>query len=541
MILSKLFKQVFITESKQEFSKTIALVGGSYKPPTAAHWYMVEQYAIKADEVIILISDPKNPKSIRRTANGTIITAQMAKEIFDIYITRYNFQKKVKAIISPESSPITALFKYIDNNLQDVNVIMGVSKKGGDEARFKSAEKYYADNEHINLLNPLETAVEPYLDKNGQPISATDVRNNIGNIEVIKNYLPEKLTPGDIQKILNILEVKHISEAEEVSKDDLRSLDETESIHLDITDELLMQAKISAYNVGLQTKDHKGKDIPVTPKKFPEKAVDIVFPVQQLLVEIFLDNKTKKWDSNINYNGVNVKLSPDQMGQFFTSQFYKRLMAKLQREWPLSDELYGGLYSGIANKEMLVGLNPIVAEDGDSEEKERKETRNASGRKYMNFSDIGVKNDSAKYTCWPKQGKEFNWSQWKDWKKIKPLCRMRFEYSNQHKYGITLSVVGEGYKYRGFKSYDLTAKPILQWLTKEENTDLMKLSVVDKFIKFCSERITKYAYMDPNEVYEKINNPDNITVDEIVSTQVKIKKTLDNIIKKKQPDSFKWI
>ena len=67
---------------------------------------------------------------------------------------------------------------------------------------------------------------------------------------------------------------------------------QTESIHLDITDELLMQAKISAYNVGLQTKDHKGKDIPVTPKKFPEKAVDIVFPVQQLLVEIFLDNKT---------------------------------------------------------------------------------------------------------------------------------------------------------------------------------------------------------------------------------------------------------
>jgi hypothetical protein len=42
MILSKLFKQVFITESKQEFTKTIALVGGSYKPPTAAHWYMVE-------------------------------------------------------------------------------------------------------------------------------------------------------------------------------------------------------------------------------------------------------------------------------------------------------------------------------------------------------------------------------------------------------------------------------------------------------------------------------------------------------------------
>jgi hypothetical protein len=69
----------------------------------------------------------------------------------------------------------------------------------------------------------------------------------------------------------------------------------------------------------------------------------------------------------------------------------------------------------------------------------------------------------------------------------------------------------------------------------------MKLSAIDKFIKYCNERISKYVYMDPNEIYEKINNPDNITVDEITQTQLKIKKTLDNIIKKKQPDSFKWI
>ena len=43
------------------------------------------------------------------------------------------------------------------------------------------------------------------------------------------------------------------------------------NIHLDITDELLSQAKISAYNIGLQATDHKGKDIPVNPKKFPER------------------------------------------------------------------------------------------------------------------------------------------------------------------------------------------------------------------------------------------------------------------------------
>lgn len=159
---------------------------------------MVEQYAKKADEVIILISDPKNPKSIRKTSTGTIITADMAKDIFDIYINKYGLQGKVKAIISPEPSPITALFKYIDGNLNDVNVIMGVSKKGGDEARFKSAEKYYAENEHIHLLDPIKTAVDPYVDKDGMPISATDTRNSLDNPEAVKKYLPEKLSDSDV-------------------------------------------------------------------------------------------------------------------------------------------------------------------------------------------------------------------------------------------------------------------------------------------------------------------------------------------------------
>jgi hypothetical protein len=51
--------------------------------------------------------------------------------------------------------------------------------------------------------------------------------------------------------------------------------------------------------------------VPVNPKKFPGKAVDIVFPVQQLLVEVFLDAKTKKWDSCVDINGMSLKLSPD--------------------------------------------------------------------------------------------------------------------------------------------------------------------------------------------------------------------------------------
>lgn len=126
------------------------------------------------------------------------ITADMAKQVFDIYIKRYGMQGNVKAVISPEPSPVTALFKYIDSSLSDVNVILGVSKKGGDELRFKSAKKYYAENPHIHLLDPAETAVEPYVGKDGLPVSATDVRNSLESPEAIKKYLPEDLTPEDV-------------------------------------------------------------------------------------------------------------------------------------------------------------------------------------------------------------------------------------------------------------------------------------------------------------------------------------------------------
>jgi hypothetical protein len=121
----------------------------------------------------------------------------MSKQIWDVYIKRYGLTNVV-AEVSTEASPITAMFKYVDDNLSNVNVIFGVSKKGGDEQRFKSALRYYEDNPSINLLDPVKTAVEPFSSPTGVPISATDIRNNIDKPEVIRPMLPDKLTDQDI-------------------------------------------------------------------------------------------------------------------------------------------------------------------------------------------------------------------------------------------------------------------------------------------------------------------------------------------------------
>lgn len=535
----------FLTESVNQFDKTVALVGGSYRPPTSRHLDMVIKYSKMADEVKVIISDPTSTKSICKTCLGTTVTPEMSKQIWELYIKRYDLQN-VSVEVSTEPTAIAALFKYVDSNLNDVNVIFGISKNS-DAAKFKSAEKRYADNEHINLIDPASTAVDPY-EAIGKLVSAADICNSIDDPDAIKTMLPEKLTEADVKAVIDVLSnEEQLSESD--PNDSQKPLDETEDVHLIINDDVLQNARIAAYNVGQTVEDpDRNKEIPVNPKKFPTKAVDVIFPVKKLLVEVFLDTKTKKWDSDIVYNNTHVKLSPDQMGEFFNTRFYSRLMNKLRNAWPLSDKLYGELYAGIENKEMNVGIEiPIEEGDGGNDKSlsnkdvnhDKKRDYTASGRRIVTFSDTQVSKKGAKFYCWPNHKNPFRWSQWKDWKKIKPLCRLRFKHG-AHVYGMSLSTLGEDYDSRGFRGYDLTQQPPVQWLSKEENMSFIQLNIVEKFLRKCVEKITTFVDMDPEEVYKKINAPDKISVKDIAETQSKIRKTMNEIIKNKRIDSFKW-
>lgn len=519
------------------YSKTIALVAGSWKPPHAGHLDMIQKYADKADEVVVLISNPKSKKSLRPTCFGTYITPEMSKDVLDLYVQKYGL-KNVEVMVSPEPSPITAMFKYVDDNLKDVDVIFGVSKKDDDLKRFSNIQKY-ADELHnknnVNILDPSTTAVEPY-EANGKPISATDIRANLDKPDVVKPMLPAKLSDADVQKVLEILSTgKKDESVESVFEED------SVCIEADITDDLLKNAKIACYDSNVVLKDEDGKAVPVNPKKFPDRAVNICIDVNGVPVYIFFDAKKKCWDSSFKMNDdSDGALSPNQFGQFFNTKFCNKLFAKLQKIWPLTDPYHAELYNAAIQKQHALGCPCTVDEAADDKEDEEKAKFSTTGRKIMKFNDSGVSSKGAKFFCWPNTEKLYRWSTWKDWKKIRPLCRMKFMYKNNHEYGISLSVIGDDYKNRGFRSYDLTEQPPLQWLSKDENEDLMKLSLFDKFIRHCIEKIQKYVNLDPEEIYAKINNPEKITVDEIRLTQQKIRNTLNQIIKNKQSDSFKW-
>ena len=209
------------------------------------------------------------------------------------------------------------------------------------------------------------------------------------------------------------------------------------------------------------------------------------------------------------------------------------------------------MYQACLDKQMKINNEDAIDEAEHNQPHKRSDLANSditgdgkrdytsTGRKIVSFSDNGVESRSCKYYCWPNPKMEFKWSQWKDWHKIKPFAKMTFKH-NSRTYGISLSLFDENFKNRGFRGFDMDWKPPLAWLTPDECKQIMSLSVVRKFIRQCYKRIKKYINMLPDDIYEKINNKDKITVQEIKKTQRIIKHVVNTVFKNYQSDTYKF-
>lgn len=190
--LSDLRSKLSIEDVKKN---TVALVPGSFKPPHKGHYAMIEHFANIADEVIVIISDPTSPKSIRRTPAGKQVTAREAYEILEIY-TRKD-APKVKLITNDQ--PVKWVYDYVaDDTVAGQNILLGVSGKGDDVGRYANAQKYAPEGVNV------EASVFTDSDLN---ISATDFRKIIDqpSIENITPYIPDHLRESEIQEVLEVL------------------------------------------------------------------------------------------------------------------------------------------------------------------------------------------------------------------------------------------------------------------------------------------------------------------------------------------------
>lgn len=334
-------------------------------------------------------------------------------------------------------------------------------------------------------------------------------------------------------------------------------IDIFECFPIEIDDELLSKARIAAWLFDQQLETTDGKKKPFSPKAFPERAIDIIVQFGKSgkdILEIYLDPKSLQWNSKILKFGKFGKLAPEQLDQFFQTEFYKKMARKLTRKWPLSDPQYGALFQAVKQMDASSEILPEELEDLNEEVDQKnkkpqlankdltgdgKRDYSGSGRKIMSFSDIGVNNKSGKYFCWPRRGKEFKWNSWKNWKKIRPFCRMSFKY-NERTYMLSLSLFDEEFENHGFRGADTQWTPPLAWLTHEECSQILQLSIVRKFLKQCQKKVEKYMKMTPEEVMSKIDKPERVTIKEIEKTQKVIKHVMKVVFKEKQADNYKY-
>lgn len=332
-------------------------------------------------------------------------------------------------------------------------------------------------------------------------------------------------------------------------------IDILECISIDITDDMLQNAKIAAYMSNQVIENPYGKMKPYNPKSFPDKAVVVQFENDGTDFQIYFDTNEKAWNSFFIKDGHVAKLAPEQLDSFFSTQFYAKLVDSLSKKWPTKDPTYAELWQGImdckcsttiADDEYDCQMLDEVDQPGKRKDlanqdvdKDNKRDYAGSGRKIIHFSDLGVSGKSGRYFCWPRKGKEFKWNSWKDWKKLKPFAKMYFKH-NGREYMISLSLFDENFDHRGFRGADIEWTPPFAWVTPGECNEIMKLSIVRRFLRQCLKKVKAYMALTPEEVYERIDKPERLSIKEIEKTMRVIKHVVKVVFKEQQADDYRY-
>jgi glycosyltransferase involved in cell wall biosynthesis len=173
----------------------IAIFPGKFKYPHRGHWKMIELASKENDLVYVVIS----PKEV----DG--ITAQMSKEIFDIY---KKYLAKDNVIIEvAEISPVKSVYDFIEsiNKMGGKNkFILNTYASTEDKSRYENfinkKDKYTYNFVSVNILDL------PRFDE----IRATNNRIALQNEDwdKVSQSLPQELSKEDKEKVLNILRGK---------------------------------------------------------------------------------------------------------------------------------------------------------------------------------------------------------------------------------------------------------------------------------------------------------------------------------------------
>jgi len=195
-----------VIEDLKKNGRVVVLVPGSFKPPHKGHYEMVRQYseAYPNGQIQVLISNPAG-RNIRKTKDNKVITPEVAKQIFDLYVVNL---RNVEVIIPGYNSPVTAAYETLRTFPPGTNVILGASKKDDDWKRWSYAIPW-AEKQglQLNIEDPLKSAVDVVMSDGGRPYSADNIRRNFDNFEAIRPDIPDHVEPEAIEQIFDEIEI----------------------------------------------------------------------------------------------------------------------------------------------------------------------------------------------------------------------------------------------------------------------------------------------------------------------------------------------
>ena len=187
------------------FRSIVALFPGSFKPPHKGHLSVIEQVSQipNLEKVVVLISQPVQSKR-------SSITAEEAKLVFKMYSKAADFGCDVFFEASPDASPITAAYKYIETNKFAPDTLVLFLTSEADAARFPQdkLDKSALKNE---TAPKVQAKVLPAMmdTEAGAKVSASAMRAIIENPESdkdqLKKFMPEDLSEEDKEFIIDML------------------------------------------------------------------------------------------------------------------------------------------------------------------------------------------------------------------------------------------------------------------------------------------------------------------------------------------------
>jgi len=160
-------------ESGLEEGRTVAVIPGAFRPPHIGHVSMVQQYANRVDEVVVLVSSALRGN---RSIGENSISAEQSRQVWQELLMDRGLSN-VRVETSPQPTRASAILEYIgdDSPLEyGTSVILGVGNTGSDLYRYESIGKHAKDG--ITVLPVSENAIQPVAMPSGEAYRSSDLR-----------------------------------------------------------------------------------------------------------------------------------------------------------------------------------------------------------------------------------------------------------------------------------------------------------------------------------------------------------------------------